>query len=183
MRSVQSLVISASMKQIVPLIAVKMWCWNPLRFYEGSSHLHGFILRYSQAVHNRWEIIIKKKKLICIYFSFLFDLELGEKNSGCNCIFMDSKLLQSWKWNVIVWSSVSLCFIFSIDTRENRICDMSSQNICSQIKIWAAILPLKWPRFGTKHHWFIPMQNFWQDSEHHVWIVKKKSKKGEGKKD
>lgn len=34
MRSVQSLVISASMKQIVPLIAVKMWCWNPPGFSE-----------------------------------------------------------------------------------------------------------------------------------------------------
>ncbi len=57
------------------------------------------------------------------------------------------------------------------------------RNIRGQIKISAAILPLKWPRFGTKHHCFIPMQNFWQDSEHHVWIVKEKSKKGEQKKD
>lgn len=28
---------------------------------------------------------------------------------------------------------------------------------------------------------FIPMQNSWQDSEHHVWIVREKSKKGERK--
>lgn len=28
---------------------------------------------------------------------------------------------------------------------------------------------------------FIPMQYSWQDSEHHVWIVRKKSKKGERK--
>lgn len=153
MRSVQSLVISASMKQIVPLIAVKMWCWNPLRFYEGSSHLHGFILRYSQAVHTRWEIIIKKKTNLHL-FQFPIWFGAGIKNSGCDCIFMDSKLQQRWKWNVFVWSEtrVSLCCNCSSDTRrENRMCDTISQNILGQIKIPAAILPLKWPRFGTKH--------------------------------
>lgn len=120
MRSVQSLVISASMKQIVPLIAVKTWCWNPLRFYEGSSHLHGFILRYSQAVHTRWEIIIKKKKTHLHLFQFPIWFGAGIKNSGCDCIFMDSKLQQSWKWNVFVWSETILCALNALLIHEEK---------------------------------------------------------------
>lgn len=91
MRSVQSLVISASMKQIVPLIAVKMWCWNPLRFsYEGSSHLHGFILRYSQAVHTWWEIIIKENSfafnsVFCLIWSW--EREKREKENQDAIVF------------------------------------------------------------------------------------------------
>lgn len=82
--------------------------------------------------------------------------------------------------NAFVWSEGSVFFYFVVQMLRldtwREICDLTAYS-------WPAILPLKWPRFGTKHHCFIPMQNFWQDSEHHVWIVREKSKKGEGKKD
>ena len=156
MRSVQSLVISASMKQIVPLIAVKMWCWNPLRFYEGSSHLHGFILRYSQAVHTRWEIIIKKKTHL-----HLFPIWFGagikkKKKKGKN--FQDA-IVFSWTVNCgkagnetslfdlkLVFLCVSNRYI---RRQQNRWYDLAGYFV-GQVKIPAAILPLKWPRFGTK---------------------------------
>jgi len=136
MISVQSLVISASMKQIVPLIAVKMWCWNPLRFHGGSSHLHGFHIEiqsgsaHSLRNHNKEE---ERKKVICIYFSFLFDLELGsnfkKNNSGCD---LNLSWTVNWKWNVLGWSktAVSLCFF----NRSADAQDAISQNTLGQMK-------------------------------------------------
>lgn len=94
---------------------------------------------------------------------------------------MDSKL----KWDVFVWSEtgVSLCFNCSTDTwGENRLRDTISQNVLSQIKIPATNIAIEMTSLWHKTPCFIPMQNFWQDSEHHVWIVREKSKKRRGKK-
>lgn len=160
MRSVQSLVISASMKQIVPLIAVKMWCWIPLRFWEGSSLLHGFILRYSQAVRTRQEIIIKEeKKLICIYFRFLFDLELGSK-FRMQFIFMDSKLWKCCKWNVFVWSEtgVSLCFKMLYSHTERKQHEMWDLTECS------------WPNKDAGSNIAIEMTSLWH-KKHPAWFL------------
>lgn len=135
MRSVQSLVIPASMKQIVPLIAVKMWCRNPRRYAKCSSHRHGFILRYSQAEHTWWEIIIEGGKTWFTFISFfLFDLALGLQEI-----------------------SLPLYFCRQTGRNEMPLFDLKLVNGFSYKKqniSLPAMLPLKWPLSGTNTYPF-----------------------------
>lgn len=89
-RSVQNLVISASMKQIVPLIAVKIWRWIPLRFREAVAI---FIDTYwdtvRQCSHGREILIITKR------FTFVSASGLSwswDEDSGCRLCLMHCKL-------------------------------------------------------------------------------------------
>lgn len=64
--------------------------------------------------------------------------------------------------------------------KQNMRCDLT---VCSwPNKDTGSNIAIEMTSLWHKTPCFIPMQNFWQDSEHHVWIVREKSKKGEGKK-
>lgn len=65
--------------------------------------------------------------------------------------------------------------------RERRVRDAISRKYSRPNKDTSSNIAIEMTSLWHKTPCFIPMQNFWQDSEHHVWIVREKSKKGERK--
>lgn len=144
------------MKQIVPLIAVKMWCWNPHRFSKGRNHLHGFILRYMW-----WKNHNREGEEAHLHL-FLFPIWFG---AGIKEISMWLHF-HGWQTGAEV-------------PMKKPLFDLNLVHLHTQeVKYMNSMLPLKWPRFGTNH--FIPMQDLRPDGEHHVWIAGEPSQKGGG---
>lgn len=79
-------------------------------------------------------------------------------------------------------TSASLCFKCSLVVRgENSVsvrCDLTEY--CWPNKDAGSKIAIEMTSLWHKTPCFIPMQNFWQDSEHHVWIVGEKSKRKKG---
>lgn len=80
-----------------------------------------------------------------------------------------------------LFDSIVICLFFLLLLLKCSVLISEKGERCDLTLYWNVAIEMTslWHKKKCRRR-FIPMQNFWQDSEHHVWIVGEKSQKGKG---